>query len=110
MTHMKINELTPYSKDINLKFMIIKKHSTIKTKDESIVNTYLISDESGSIEYSVFDQELRIGDIIVADHAYVTFFKGKLRLFNSEITEIRRIGEFTMDFCIAPNLSETVKQ
>lgn len=103
---MKIRDLTPYSKNIHLKFMVIENLGSLQTKDEKIVRTYLVADNTGSIEYSIFDQELNIGDIIKIKFGYVTFFKGKNRLLNSEITKIRRIGEFCMEFKREPNKSE----
>lgn len=76
-----------------------------KTKDNNVVYTYLVADDIASVEYSIFNQQLEIGDIIFIDCAYSTLFKGKLRVYNSELTVPKRIGEFCFNFKYAPNMS-----
>lgn len=106
---MRISELSAYNKNIELTFIIIKSLGQTRTKDNSIVYSYLVADATASVEYSIFDQSLNVGDIIRINYAYSTLFKGKLRVYNSDLTEIKRIDEFCMNFKAVPNMSEEVK-
>lgn len=103
---MKICELTIYKKNFDMVFMVIKDLGYVRTKDGNIIYSYLIADDTGSVEYSIFDHELCIGDILSINHAYSTVFKGKLKVYNSELSNVRRIGEFCLNFKTTPNMSE----
>lgn len=103
---MKISDISAYNKNFELTFMVIKSLGHIKTKDNDMVYSYLVADDTGSVEYSIFNQSLHLGDIIMVNYAYATFFKGRLRVYNSELTVARRIGEFCFSFRTSPNISE----
>ncbi|ELQ73978.1 putative nucleic acid binding protein [Trachipleistophora hominis] len=103
---MKIADINAYNKNFELTFMVIKNLGHIKTRDNDVVYSYLVADDTGSIEYSIFNQSLDLGDIIAINYAYATFFKTRLRVYNSELTVVRRVGEFNFEFKMSPNISE----
>jgi hypothetical protein len=94
----KISELTDYQKNINIEFIIVKLIDKNTTKDNDIVNTYLVADETGVIEASVWNEDINVGDIIYFYDAYTSVFKEKRRLFMSGNGYLRRVGRIRKEF------------
>ncbi|KAK1348511.1 hypothetical protein CWI37_0379p0020 [Hamiltosporidium tvaerminnensis] len=102
MLYHKIVDLTNTTKNICLSFIVIKEISVTTTKDKDIVRTYLISDETGSIEYSAWNIQFEDGDLINITGGYTSLFKGKTRLFNSKNSMINRNGKIRKVFSLEP--------
>jgi ssDNA-binding replication factor A large subunit len=101
----QIGKLSNYQKNINLSFIVIKEVEVNKTKEGCLVRTYLVADESGSIEYSIWNEELNPGDIIRITNGYTTLFKNKNRLYNSKSTTVSRVSHFRKAFSLIPFMS-----
>lgn len=93
-----IGDLNDYQKNINIEFIVIKLIEKNTTKDNDIVNTYLVGDETGTIEMSVWNENLQIGDIIYFYDSYTSIFKDKKRLFLSGNGYMRRVGRLRKEF------------
>ncbi|TBU11028.1 hypothetical protein CWI38_1424p0020 [Hamiltosporidium tvaerminnensis] len=102
MLYHKIVDLTNTTKNICLSFIVIKEISVTTTKDKDIVRTYLISDETGSIEYSAWNIQFEDDDLINITGGYTSLFKGKTRLFNSKNSMINRNGKIRKVFSLEP--------
>ncbi|WUR03808.1 SOSS complex subunit [Vairimorpha necatrix] len=98
MKFTKIKDLKTSMKNVNVDFIVIKLLETNTTKDNDKVYTYLVADETGSIEASIWNILLEIGDLICIEDAYVSLFKERKRIFKSGNGNIRRIGEIKKQF------------
>ncbi|EPR78942.1 hypothetical protein SLOPH_1672 [Spraguea lophii 42_110] len=106
---MNIKDITNYQKNIEVIFIVIKELGCGKTKEENPIYTYLVADETGSIEFGIWGTYLKVGDIINITMAYTTPYKGRVRLFSSYSSEVKRIGFFTKSFKPEPNMSDILK-
>ncbi|KAF5141472.1 oligonucleotide oligosaccharide-binding fold containing 2b [Vairimorpha ceranae] len=100
MAIVKIKDLKIFIKNVDVEFIILKLLETTLTKDNDKIYTYLVADESGSIEASIWNILLDIGDIIYIYDAYVSSFKERKRIFKSGNGYIRRIGEIKKEFIL----------
>jgi ssDNA-binding replication factor A large subunit len=97
----KIAELGDYQKGLTLEFILIKYLDTNKTKDNDRVVTWLVGDETGTIEFSVWNCMLGVGDVISVVDGYTTQFQGKKRLFVSKAGSITRARRFRKVFKVS---------
>ncbi|MHA1974613.1 MAG: single-stranded DNA-binding protein [Candidatus Hodarchaeales archaeon] len=88
LTTLKISELTPFARRIEVKFVVIDKGEprTIlskKTNEEHILADIKIGDESGIITMSLWDDtidKVTEGQTYVAKSCYVNVFQNHMRL------------------------------
>ena len=64
-----------------------------------------MADESGSVEYSLWNNEFRTGDVMQLTGGYLSMFRGKPRLYSSKHSELTRLCHFRKLFSLQPCLS-----
>ncbi|KAL6079670.1 SOSS complex subunit B1 [Balamuthia mandrillaris] len=104
----KIADLRPYMKSINCLFIVLEKGAVTKTKENHTISDCLVADGSAAIRLSLWDRQgesLQPGDIIKLSGGYCTLFKNSLILYSGRHGHLERVGEFTMLFAEAPNMS-----
>ena len=97
----KIGGLKKPEKNIELKFIIVSKVSSFKTKKDLITQCD-IADETGAISINFFNDTgiiLEEGDICYINGAYSSFYKDKLVLYEGQ-SMIRKIGKWFMNFSL----------
>lgn len=107
MTHVK--ELRPGLKNLNMRFVVLDIGNPSKTKDGHQVRSVKVSDKTGSINMSVWDdlgEVLQCGDIVRLTKGYATLFRGCLTLYSGTGGKLHKVGEFCMVFAEFPNMSE----
>jgi ssDNA-binding replication factor A large subunit len=97
----KIAELGDYQKGLALEFILILHLDTNTTKDNDKVVTWLVGDETGTIEFSMWNCPLSIGDVISIVDGYTTQFQNKKRLFVSKAGGITRVRRFRKLFKVS---------
>ncbi|CAD24958.2 hypothetical protein [Encephalitozoon cuniculi GB-M1] len=93
-----IAELSDYQKNICLEFILIKYLEANKTKDNDKIDVWLVGDESGTIEFGVWNCSLNPGDVIHLSGGYTSLFQGKKRLFVSKAGWVSRVRTFRKTF------------
>lgn len=107
--YVQIRDLRPGMKSLNVIFIVLDIGKPTRTKDGHDVRSCKVSDKSGSVNVSVWDEAgclLQTGDICKLTKGYSSLWKGCLTLYTGKNGEITKIGEFTMLFCELPNMSE----
>jgi ssDNA-binding replication factor A large subunit len=94
----KIVEIGEYHKNVCLEFILIKCLEINKTKDNDVVSTWLVGDESGTIELGLWNTVLNAGDVICLNGGYTSLFQGRKRLFVSKSGTISRTRTFRKIF------------
>ncbi len=85
---LKVEKLTPDSRQVNIKAKVVKKgeiRETVSRKDGTAhkVSDVLIGDETGTVYLSLWDdniEKVSEGDGIEIKNGYVTLFRGSMRL------------------------------
>ncbi|OAF69107.1 Nucleic acid-binding protein 1 [Intoshia linei] len=119
--YMCISDIREGMKTINVIFIILQigRHlcdhvrlfldSRITTKEHDTVTTALISDATGSINISLWNEmgiAIKAGDICRLIKGYAAFFKNCLILYTGRKEgRVTKISEFCMVFSEQPNLS-----
>lgn len=68
--------------------------------------TYLVADESGSVEAVVFDQtHVEPADILLIENAYTQMFRGHLTLYLGKLSSYALLGTFELAYADQPNMS-----
>lgn len=107
---IKISDI-PHNRDkFSTKGIIIDELETKILKNDEFVKIYLLADESGCIEYGLYNETVSVGDIIQLDNSYALFKNNRFRVFAGDNKNIRRIGTFTMLFVNEPNFSNTITE
>lgn len=102
---MIISEIPENKENIFLK-SIVTKHLELKKINADYLNLYLIADESGCIEYGLYNNNLNCGDIIEIENGYANVKENRLRVFNGKNGIVKRVGRFRMKFNLENNYSE----
>ncbi|AFN82411.1 hypothetical protein EROM_010670 [Encephalitozoon romaleae SJ-2008] len=105
-----IAELNDYQKNICLEFILIKYLGTNKTKGNDKIDVWLVGDESGTIEFGVWNCSLSPGDVIHLSGGYTSLFQGKKRLFISKTGWINRVRTFRKIFKVSECHEEILKE
>jgi len=85
---VKVSDLSPTSKGVNLKVKVVGKtepREVVSRKDGSIhrVAEAIVGDETGIILMTLWDtriDEVEIGDVLEIVNAFVTLYRGSMRL------------------------------
>ncbi|KAM9953150.1 hypothetical protein ACTFIR_008211 [Dictyostelium discoideum] len=110
MNLIKVNEIKPYSKNINCVFIVLDKGPPTKKKEGTIYQV-LVADSTASINMTVWDalgEQIQPGDILRLKGGYSNIYIELLNLYVGKTGIIEKIGEFTFPFVEAPNLSSTL--
>ena len=112
-----IKDLKPGDKNLDMKFILIDKRQKTKTKNDSVIQQYLVADETGSVLCNFFDDFgnfINDGDICLIKNGYASLFKNNLILYASNISiiiartgtgQVVKIDEFFFNFSEQPNMS-----
>ncbi|ADM10940.1 uncharacterized protein Eint_010780 [Encephalitozoon intestinalis ATCC 50506] len=93
-----IAEISDYQKNISLEFILIKYLETNKTKDNDKIDVWLVGDETGTMEFGIWNCSLNPGDVIYLSGGYTSLFQGSKRLFVSKTGWISRVRTFRKTF------------
>ena len=77
----------------------------------SIVQTWLVADETGAVEMALYDQHAAAfseGNILRLLNGYSSLHRGQLRLYVGAAGQLRRVGDFTMRYSEQPNMSNAM--
>ena len=85
---MKIEELSPYSKGVNVRARVLEKENereVVSSRDGAIhrVSNVLVGDETGTIYMTLWDADIdrvSVGDTIEVKNGFVSLFRGSMRL------------------------------
>lgn len=85
---LKVEKLTPESRNVNIKVKVVKKGETRETVSRSDGSTHrvsdvLVGDETGCVYLSLWDdniEKVSEGDVIEIKNGYLSLFRGSMRL------------------------------
>lgn len=108
----RVNQLRPGLKHINtVVIMLEAKGAPVQGAQGSIVQTWLVADETGSVEMALYDQHVAAfagGNILRLLNGYSSLHRGQLRLYVGAAGQLRRVGDFTMRYSEQPNMSNAM--
>ena len=103
-----IKDLEPNQKLVNLHVIVLDVTKPNTTKDGHEVRTVRISDKTGSINLSVWNEHgsvLREGDILRLNGCFTQIWKNCLQVKISNKGQIIKCGDFMMIFNETPDMS-----
>ena len=110
-TNKKVIEIQNGDKNIDILVIIIKFLGKHILKNGGCITTFLVGDETGSINCNFFDNVskfIKEGDILYITGAYSSLFKNHIFLYQPKIGFglISKINELFFLFSSKPNISE----
>ncbi len=107
----EIKDITPGKKLINIIVIVIEKIKTFKLKNEQQIYSFLVADQTGSIQCNFYDdigQSIKEGDVIYIHSGYGSILKNFLALYTPKLDHgnIVKINEFFFLFNEKPNFSD----
>jgi ssDNA-binding replication factor A large subunit len=97
----KIASLRPNMRFVNVEFIVIEKKSGRTTRDGNTVFNCIVSDETGKVDASFWDDVGRLveeGDILKLEGGLTVLFRGKLQLSSGKRGTIRRNGRYLFPY------------
>ena len=112
--NVKIESLTPSSRRVNLTAKVVSPNpvrDVVSQRDGSShkVTEYLIGDETGIILLTLWDadiEKIKEGDIINVGNAYISLFRGQMRLNVGKFGSLEISKTETISVKMENNLSE----
>ena len=106
----KVRALRPGLKSVNLVVIVLEAvGSPIQTAQGSTVQTWLVADETGAVELTLYNEHASAfaeGAILRLLEGYSSLYRDVLRLYvGTSGGTLRQIGDFTMRYAPFPNLS-----
>ena len=104
----KVAALRPGLRAVNVVVILLEPigRSGQHGQHGSPVHTWLVADETGSVELALYDQHFSAGNIIRLLGGYASLYRSALRLYvGTTGGTIQRIGDVTMRYAEHPNLS-----
>ncbi|CAN0880537.1 SOSS complex subunit B homolog [Linum grandiflorum] len=111
MNTVKLKDLVPAARNnINAKFILLDK-SRSKMEGGSKMCSALVADETAAVHFQLWGEECEVfeaGDIIRLENGIFSNSRNnnKMVLRAGKRGNIKKIGEFTMEFVETPNMSE----
>eukprot|EP00347_Sterkiella_histriomuscorum_P006459 403352696 len=109
-TPIKISELKPQMKNLDLKVIVLTKDVPKELKNKEVLNQCLVADSTGKINcnfYGEVGDKIKPGDIIFLMNAYTSIYKDHMVLYQSARGGVYRIRDFYYIFNNSgPNMSE----
>ena len=110
-SNKKVAEIKNGDKNIDIEVILIKLLKINNLKNGSKITTYLVADDSGSINCNFFDNVsnfIKEGDILYITGAFSSLFEDKIVLYQPKIGygHVTKTGEFFFTFLLKPNISE----
>jgi replication factor A1 len=111
---LKVEKLTPESRQVNVRVKIVKKgepRETISRNDGSKhrVSDVLVGDETGAVYLSLWDDnidKMGEGDVVEIKNGYVSLFRGSMRLNIGREGSFEKSQEALGEVNTANNLSD----
>ena len=106
-----VKDIKNGDKNIDIQVILIKRVGVYNTKTGGCITTYLVGDESGSINCNFYDNVsnfIKEGDVLYITGAYSSLFNNHIVLYQPKIGygHVKKIGEFFFQFSLKPNISE----
>ena len=106
----KVRALRPGLKSVNLVVIVLEAvGSPIQTAQGSTVQTWLVADETGAVELTLYNEHATAfaeGSILRLLEGYSSLYRDALRLYvGTSGGTLCQIGDFTMRYAPFPNLS-----
>ncbi|KAJ2608732.1 hypothetical protein H4S08_004333 [Coemansia sp. RSA 1365] len=104
-----ITKLRPSMRGFDCEVIVLETAMPTTTRDGQTIHTFLVADKTASIIMNVWGNDgkfIRNGDIIRIEGAEAKLFKGFMQLTTARFGKLKRVGEDTMLFREAPNVSE----
>ena len=110
-TNKTVGEIKCGDKNIDIQVILIKLLDSHKIKNGSSITTFLVGDETGSIQCTFFDnvsQFIKEGDVLYITGAYSTLYNKHIVLYQPKIGYgfVTKVDEFFFPFSLKPNISE----
>ncbi|KAI6175847.1 SOSS complex subunit B1 [Aphelenchoides bicaudatus] len=105
---IKIKELKPGVKNLNLSFIIVSKGQIKQVTNGSRVCNFQVADETGSVNLSLWNDAADFfvpGDICSLKSGSTSVHKGVMSLTLGRHSEILKTGRIVYDFSIKPDMS-----
>lgn len=106
--HLKIYQIPTATEKFTITFIILKQIDSKPLKSQTLT-IYQVGDETGTIEFGLYDITLNLGDIITIENAYGLIKENRVRVFAGINKNIKRVGTFRMIFRLEPDYSNVVK-
>ena len=109
----RISNLHPNDKNLEIKFICLKKISQVAQRNGVMTTRFLVADFSGSIYCDFigeFGEFLEEADVIYATDFVANVYKGKLILYQAKLSKAFILAKYFLEFQEFPNLSEIVYQ
>ena len=112
-TNKKVKDINDGDKNINIQVILIKLLDKHNIKNGGCITTFLVADETGSINCNFFDNVskfIKEGDILYITGAYSSLYDNHIVLYQPKINYgfVIKINEFFFQFASKPNISEKV--
>ncbi|CAD8170410.1 unnamed protein product [Paramecium pentaurelia] len=104
----QIKNMYPTQKNLEFKFIILKKIETQITKTYKKITKYWIADETGSAFLNLHDMDesaISPGDVCVMVGAYTNLFKGMMNIHQGKNGIFKKVSEFDLQYLTQPNHS-----
>ena len=106
-----VKDIKNGDKNIDIQVILIKRVGVYNTKTGGCITTYLVGDESGSINCNFYDNVsnfIKEGDVLYITGAYSSLFNNRIVLYQPKVGygHVKKIDEFFFLFSLKPNISE----
>lgn len=105
----RISELEDNQRNIVLEFILVKYLEAKNTKENGHIDVWLAGDESGTIEFGMWNCVLNVGDVMYLNGGYVSPFQGRRRLYVSKVGSISRVRTLRKVFKVSECHEDLVK-
>ncbi|MBD3388106.1 MAG: single-stranded DNA-binding protein [Candidatus Altiarchaeales archaeon] len=113
---IKIGELTPKAKRVNVVFKAVSKEDVKKVRSKKdhtphVVTEATVGDETGTVLLTLWDEnveQLETGKTYKLENGYVTLFKGTIRLNIGKYGELSEAEDLDVEVDMENNMSEKV--
>lgn len=106
---VSLKDLVPAATNsVNTQFIVLEKGNTIQDGKETACIA-LVADETASVQFLMWGSEcvaFEPGDIVRVTNGIFSYHKNNLVLRAGKRGRAEKVGEFTMSFVEAPNMSE----
>ena len=111
ITNKKVKDIKNGDKNIDIQVILIKKIDEHNIKNGGCITTFLVGDESGSINCNFYENVspfIKDGDVLYITGAFASLFDNKIVLYQPKAGYgfVKKIKEFFFQFSLEPNISE----
>ena len=115
---IKIEEISPKTKHVNVKFKVVSTDDVrnVRSKRDRTphaVTEATVGDETGTVLLTLWDEyleQIEVGKTYSLENGYVSLFKGKLRLNIGKYGGLEKIEDLEGNVNMENNISEKVHE